>query len=105
MPCRTELLDPIFKKALTNLPTSFSKSNPTDIEKFEKFFATYGTHYVDRVVLGAKRIFTTELSSRATAELVKDSVDISSALSVEMQVSRPFNSTNWPVPPKHLILK
>lgn len=87
-PCRRELFDPLFEEALTNLPTNFNPDNvdPSNLEKFEKFIDTYGTHYVDRVVLGAKRIFTTELSSRATAELVKDSVDISSTLSVEMQV-------------------
>lgn len=79
----------MFKTALANLPDSFDANNfdPRHLEKFEKFFATYGTHYVDKVILGAKRIFTSEISSRATAELVKDSVDISSALSVEMQVS------------------
>lgn len=77
----------MFKRALDKLPFPFNKEEPWHVSFYENFFATFGTHYVDRVVLGGKRIFTTELTSKATAELVKDSVDIANTLSVEMQVS------------------
>ena len=52
-----------------------------------KFIATYGSHYTTKLVLGAKRILTTTMSSQTVAELTRESVDIASTLSVKMQVS------------------
>lgn len=68
------------------LPDKYEPENLANKAKFTKFIANYGTHYTRKVVLGAKRILTTTMSSNAVAELNRQSVDIASTLSVQMQV-------------------
>lgn len=81
----THTLDPRFKQAMNCLPDYYEPGNPENKAKFAKFIANYGTHYTRKVVLGAKRILTTTMSSTAVAELTRQSVDVASALSVQMQ--------------------
>ena len=70
------------------LPDHYDESgNLANEVKFAKFISNYGTHYTRKVVLGAKRILTTTMSSNSVAELNRQSVDIASTLSVQMQVS------------------
>ena len=54
-------LDPKFKAAATDLPEIFDSSNAQHRTKFSKFIQAYGTHYVDMVELGAKRILSTSM--------------------------------------------
>lgn len=91
-PYDAQTLDPHFKKAVDSLPVPYNGNNLAHRREFAKFIATYGTHYTSKVVLGAKRILTTTMTSQSVAELTRDSVDIASTLSVKMQVSPPFNS-------------
>lgn len=86
-PYSEQSLDKEFEKALENLPIPYHSKNPQHRRMYAKFIATYGSHYTSKVVLGAKRILTTSMSTQSVAELTKESVDISSALSVKMQVS------------------
>jgi hypothetical protein len=57
-PYGQEYFDPNFVSAVDNLPSKYSTNNSL---KFQKFINAYGTHYVDMVELGAKRIFTTSM--------------------------------------------
>jgi len=85
-PYAEKTLDPLFVTALDELPVPYEAENPEHRIIYGKFIATYGTHYTSKVVLGAKRILTTTMSSQSVAELNRESVDISSTLSVQMQV-------------------
>lgn len=82
-----KFLDQTFKEAIDKLPVPFSKNNPAHIALYKEFIHIYGTHYISKVVLGAKRIMTTSMSARDVADLTKDSVDIASTLSVDVQLA------------------
>jgi len=85
-PYAEKTLDALFGAALDKLPVPYEALNPEHRIIYGKFIATYGSHYTSKVVLGAKRILTTTMSSQSMAELNRESVDISSTLSVKMQV-------------------
>lgn len=88
-PYSEKKLDPNFKRALNEL-SLLVPFNPQSIEhkrKYRAFIDAYGTHYTKKVILGAKRILSTTMTSRDVAELTKDQVDISSTLSVDVQLA------------------
>lgn len=60
-PYSTQDLDPKFAAAVDQLPRTFDSSNAQHRSKFSKFIQAYGTHYVDKVELGAKRILSTSM--------------------------------------------
>jgi hypothetical protein len=86
-PYDEKTLDPRFEKAINGLPVPYDEDNIEHKTIYGKFIATYGSHYTTKVVLGAKRILTTSMTSQTVAELTRESVDVSSTLSVKMQVS------------------
>lgn len=51
-------LDPDFKAAVDALPSTYTSRNSNH---FRKFINAYGTHYVDMVELGAKRVLSTSM--------------------------------------------
>jgi len=79
------LLDPIFKASMDLLPAKYNRANADERSAFEKFIRTYGSHYVSKLVLGAKRILSTKMSSKSVQELIRDNIDVSSTLSLELQ--------------------
>ena len=81
------LLHPTFKAALDRLPMKYNKDSVDERLAYEKFIQTYGTHYVSKLVLGAKRILSSRISSKAIQELIKDDVNVENTMSLEMQVS------------------
>ena len=85
-PYAEKILDPLFEIAVTNLPTPYQPKSPEHRYLYSKFISSYGSHYSSKVVLGAKRILSTAISSQAITELTRESVDISSTLSLSMQV-------------------
>lgn len=84
-PYSEKLFDPRFKKAMDELPAPYNSNDPGHKKQYRAFFDAYGTHYTTKVVLGAKRIFSTQMSSRDVAELTKQQVDVSKTLSVDVQ--------------------
>lgn len=86
-PYGEQFLDKDFKTALDELPIPYEPDNPEHIYQFEKFIATYGSHYTSKVVLGGKRVYTTSMTRKDVAELTRDSVDIKDTLSLDIQVS------------------
>ena len=82
-------LDPHFKRALTKI-SLLHPFDPQSVEhkrEYRAFIDAYGTHYTKKVILGAKRVLSTTMTSRDVAELTKDQVDISSTLSVDVQLA------------------
>ena len=69
-----------------NCNNVFDPDNERIVALYRKFIAVYGTHYVQKLVLGAKRVYTTTMSSRDFSDLTRQSVDVSNTLSVQMQV-------------------
>ena len=65
----------------------YNKDSVDERLAYEKFIQTYGTHYVSKLVLGAKRILSSRISSKAIQELIKDDVNVENTMSLEMQVS------------------
>lgn len=88
-PLYEKSLDRTFKKAVGKL-SLLGQFNPNSMmhrREYRSFIDTYGTHYTKKVVLGAKRVLSTTMTSRDVAELTKEQVDISSTLSVDVQLA------------------
>lgn len=79
------MLDEHFKKAMETLPVPYTSTNPLHKQLYTKFMSTYGTHYVDSLVLGGKRILSTTMTSSDYSQLVKSQVDVAATLSFDMQ--------------------
>ena len=69
------------------LPDHYESGNLANEVKFAKFISNYGTHYTRKVVLGAKRILTTTMSSNSVAELNIQSVDIASIITQRLLIN------------------
>ena len=68
------------------LPVPYNRNNPEDVASYLDFIKTYGSHYTDNVVLGGKRIYSTKMSTQSLTELTRDSVDVASTMSLDIQV-------------------
>ncbi len=80
-------LDPEFLKALKSLPHPYDKDNQKDVSMYDKFITTYGTHYIRKLVLGGKRIYSNSMTSQDYASLISDSVDVSSTMDFEVSAA------------------
>lgn len=88
-PYSEKVLDSNFKKAMNKLAQlgPFDPKSKAQKREYRAFIDAYGTHYTTKVILGAKRILSTTMTSRDVAELTRDQVDISSTLSVDVQLA------------------
>jgi hypothetical protein len=86
-PYAEQVLDKVFKKAMNALPEPYDPSNPTHEKAYSEFISAYGTHYVRQVVLGAKRIYSTSMTSRDLTKLTREQVDVSATLSIDVQLA------------------
>jgi hypothetical protein len=73
-----------FKRGLASLEAPYDYSREMK-DAYEKFIFTFGTHYTDKVTLGAKHIYTSNIKASEVLELRRQGVDVSSELSVSVQ--------------------
>jgi len=68
-----------FNIALSTLPFPFNNST-LHILAYKKFISEYGTHYVSKVVLGAKQIYTVVMKSNSVAKLREQQTDVATTI-------------------------
>lgn len=76
--------DYIFETAVKDLPVPFNENNKVHVQKYTRFVEAYGTHVINRVILGGKRIITTQMSTSDYSELIAEEIDVAETLSYEV---------------------
>uniref|UniRef100_A0A7S4T2A7 Uncharacterized protein n=1 Tax=Ditylum brightwellii TaxID=49249 RepID=A0A7S4T2A7_9STRA len=79
-PYTEQELGPLYKSALGGLPVPSDKENPPH----ELIYGNFITAYVKKLVLGGKRITTTQMNAQDYAGLVLEEVDVAQTMSFEM---------------------
>jgi len=69
-----------FNMAISTLDYPFDEGNKTHVDAYKKFIAEYGTHYVSKVVLGAKLVYTVVMGSNAVSKLREKKVDVATTI-------------------------
>lgn len=76
--------DYIFETAVKDLPVPFNENNKVHVQKYTRFVEAYGTHVINRVILGGKRIITTQMTTSDYSELIAEEIDVAETLSYEV---------------------
>jgi hypothetical protein len=69
-----------FLAGLVTLPVPYAKDDVTTKKLYLDFISEYGTHYINRVTLGAKTVITTFISKNKVGKLEDEGIDVSTTL-------------------------
>jgi hypothetical protein len=82
-----------FRKGLATLPVPYVKDDESHVTAYSDFISTYGTHYISRLSLGARKVFSTSMSRSSVKELQDQNVDIASTLN--FRTAQTISSSRW----------
>ena len=68
-----------FLRGLASLPVPYNKDEEAHLIVYSKFLSIYGTHYIDRISLGARTVFTSAMSRSSVKDLQNQDIDITSS--------------------------
>ena len=68
-----------FIQGLATLPVPYEKDNESHVTTYSDFILIYGTHYTNRVSLGARTVFTSLMSRSSVKDLQNEDIDIASS--------------------------
>ena len=83
-----------FIQGLDTLPVPYNKKDKTHRRKYLDFISEYGTHYINRVTLGAKTVFTSVITQDKLKELESQDIDISTSLNFKSMRSEANGDTD-----------
>ena len=68
-----------FIQGLATLPVPYEKDNESHVTAYSDFISIYGTHYTNRVSLGARTVFTSSMSRSSVKDLQNEDIDVASS--------------------------
>ena len=83
-----------FVQGLATLPVPYNKKDIIHRRKYPDFISEYGTHYINRVTLGAKTVLTSVITQDKLKELESQDIDISTSFNFKSMKSEANGENN-----------